>query len=149
MHYEHVISSRNLTICSRFSTLNHTETAKVVHFYENYMISHAHMTKIWQMLPSDVPKYCNISQNRSILSHLHYEHVIFCRIWTICSRFSTLNHTETAKLVHFYENYMISHAYMAEIGQMLPSDLPKHCNVSQNRPILTHLHYEHVISCRN
>ena len=69
---------------------------------------------------------------------LQYIHVNSCRNWTICSCFSTLKHKEKPKLVHFYENYMILHVPMAKTGQILPSDVPKYFNISQNQSILTH-----------
>ena len=58
-----------------------------------------------------------IDQLQSIL---HYNHVIYWRIRTIYSSFSTLKHEETAKLVYFHENYMILHVPMTKTGKILP-----------------------------
>ena len=64
-----------------------------------------------------------IDQFQSIL---HYKHVIYCRIRTICSSFTTRKHKETAKLVHFNEKKMIPHAYWPVIGQFRASGVPKY-----------------------
>ena len=51
--------------------------------------------------------------------------------------FGTLEHENLQKQTNFCENYVISYADIANLGQVWVSGIPEYKIISQNRPILS------------